>query len=63
MPSYLAPSFNSTKYFYFGVFAFTAVLTWILRDYAASSLSHIGPMRSCLTVQDADLRVWPSSDF
>ena len=55
MASCFSASYESTKYFYFGVFAFTAVLTWILRDYAASPLTHVGPMRSCLSATDV---VW-----
>ena len=55
MASCFSASYESTKYYYFGVFAFTAVLTWILRDYAASPLTHVGPMRSCLSATDV---VW-----
>ena len=59
MASCFTANYNTTKYFYFGVFAITAVFTWILRDYAATPLSHVGPMRSCLGIQDAGLRVSP----
>ena len=59
MDSCFTANYSTTKYFYFGVFAITAVLTWILRDYAAEPLSHVGPMRSCLGIQDAGLQVWP----
>ncbi len=59
MGSCFTANYSTTKYFYFGVFAITAVLTWILRDYAVEPLSHVGPMRSCLGIQDAGLQVWP----
>lgn len=59
MASCFTANYSTTKYFYFGVFAITAVLTWILRDYAAKPLSHVGPMRSCLSIQDVGLQVRP----
>jgi hypothetical protein len=45
----LASSYSAAKYYYFVGLALTAVLTWILRDFATSALGHVGPLRECLT--------------
>ncbi len=53
----LASDYRTTKYFYFAGLVLTAVLTWVLRDYATSALGHVGPLRACLSITDEALKV------
>ncbi|KAK9907944.1 hypothetical protein WJX75_000353 [Coccomyxa subellipsoidea] len=52
----LAAGYGSAKYFYFAGLALTAVLTWVLRDYASPALGHVGPLRECLSIADSALK-------
>lgn len=53
----IASDYRGSKYFYFVGLVLTAVLTWVLRDYATSALGHVGPLRECLIITDEALKV------
>lgn len=43
----LNSKFRAAKWFYFGVFAFSAIGTWAVRDFAEELLEWVPPLESC----------------
>lgn len=52
----LKVKFAAAKWFHFGLFTFSAIVTWILRDYADDALDWVPEMDSCDSADGQDDR-------